>query len=200
MQLGNKREARGRHRKYHHRVEGKKTARKGKSKGMNLKKTSCKMGWQRTRRRWGKEGREQHRRNGKILGEWWSGVMGRHKQGGEMKWKWSKGKCGMAVVVLICFCYSCRAMANVCIKTSMPGDVRLCRWQLLAGALLVQRCGLRDAGPFPQPPWAKRGEKHQEVDDGKVWAKTHWSDNPLVPWTFSPLLVTCPTAPESWTE
>lgn len=44
------------------------------------------------------------------------GVMGRHKQGGEMEWKRSKGKCGMAVMVLICFSYSCRVMARVCIN------------------------------------------------------------------------------------
>lgn len=27
-----------------------------------------------------------------------------------------QGKCGMAMVVLICFCSSCRVMANVCIN------------------------------------------------------------------------------------
>lgn len=44
MQLGNKREARGRHQKYHQSVEGKKENREKRQKGMKKIKATCTMG------------------------------------------------------------------------------------------------------------------------------------------------------------
>lgn len=156
------------------------------------------MGWQRTRR-WGKEGKEQQgkwRDPGGVM-EWSHGqAQARRRNEVEMKQREVWNGHGGAV---ICFCCSCRVMANVCIYNT---SAWLCEGRGSHGrgtahtVLWIEMLGL-----FPQPPWAMRGGKAPRGrqcqglgQDPLVWHPTCTLN------LFSLVLVTCPKALESWTE
>lgn len=51
----------------------------------------------------GRKGRKGRKKaGGEARSEWWSRVRGRHRQGGEMEWKGSKGKHGAVAALLTC--------------------------------------------------------------------------------------------------
>lgn len=87
--------------------------------------------------------------------------MGRHEQGGEMEWKGSEGKCGIAAMLLTCFSFSCRVVASVCVnnanawllegRQSRADGVRM---------LFDQHHGMSCAEPLAQLPQTQGEGRH----------------------------------------